>query len=59
MNMKTRETPKYIPCDFLVVKSDIQVRLENQGCRFSSQELLSKHEMDVNKPCKCGRPNNE
>ena len=41
---------------FPVQKSELQRRLERQGCRFSSQELLTNHEPDINKPCACGRP---
>ena len=57
--METRESFQYIPREFAVIKSDVQKRLEAQGCRFKDQELLSKHEIDINKPCYCGRPNNE
>jgi hypothetical protein len=54
--METRESFQYITREFAVVKSDVQKQLEAQGCRFKDQELLSEHELDVNKPCYCGRP---
>lgn len=40
-----------------VHKSNKQIQLEAQGCRFMGQELLDNHELDPNKPCQCGRPN--
>ena len=41
-----------------VMKSNKQIQLEKQGCRFNGQELLSNHELDKDKKCYCGRPNN-
>ena len=55
--MKTRESYQYIPCEFTVVKSDIQKTLDSQGCVFREQELLSNHELDMSKNCYCGRRN--
>ena len=40
-----------------VMKSDTQKQLENNGCRFNGQELMSNHQVDITKPCYCGRPN--
>ena len=40
-----------------VLKSDKQIMLEQQGCRFKGQELLDDHELDPDKECYCGRPN--
>lgn len=40
-----------------VQRSDKQIQLEAQGCRFMGQESLDNHELDPNKPCQCGRPN--
>lgn len=39
-------------------KSEKQIQLEKQGCRFNGQEKLDNHEIDIKKPCYCGRPNN-
>lgn len=38
------------------LKSDLQIKLENQGCVFNGQEALSNHEENINKPCYCKRP---
>lgn len=40
-----------------VMKSNIQATLEENGCVFDNQELLSNHEIDKDKICYCGRPN--
>lgn len=43
-----------------LIKSDKQIKLERQGCRFAmGQELLDNHELDPKKECHCGRPNKE
>ena len=42
---------------FEVQVSDKQKQLERQGCKFSGQELLDNHELDMDKPCYCNRPN--
>jgi len=34
-----------------------QDQLEKQGCEFSGQEALDNHELDMDKPCYCKRPN--
>jgi hypothetical protein len=38
-----------------VKKSEKQIRLEQQGCIFTGQEFLDNHELDMTKPCYCGR----
>jgi len=40
-----------------VQKNDLQKLLESQGCVFKGQELLTLHEINPDKPCKCGRQN--
>lgn len=57
IKVKTRESSQYLPCEFLVIKSKLQIKLEAQGCRFNGQELLKNHESDLSKSCQCGRPN--
>jgi hypothetical protein len=42
---------------FSVRKSQNQRQLEKQGCVFVGQELLGNHELDPEKDCCCGRPN--
>jgi len=44
------------PLKFNAQKSELQKKLENQGCVFRGQELLANHEPDQAKPCQCGRP---
>lgn len=39
------------------VKSQKQRKLERQGCGFKGQERIDNHELDIRKPCYCGRPN--
>ncbi len=39
-----------------LLKSEKQIELERQGHIFKGQELLDNHEIDVGKPCYCGRP---
>lgn len=39
-----------------VEKSKKQEEIERLGHYFTSQDLLSKHELDPKKPCYCGRP---
>ncbi len=38
-------------------KSEKQIKLEEQGCVCIRQDPLNKHELNINKPCYCGRPN--
>jgi len=38
-----------------VSKSDLQIKLDKNGCIFHGQEMLSKHEQNPRKPCFCGR----
>lgn len=38
-----------------VQKSKEQLVLERNGCVLKSQEPLSNHEIDISKPCYCGR----
>ena len=40
-----------------VMKCAKQEQLERQGCEFIGQELLDNHELDMDKPCYCNRPN--
>jgi len=57
--METSVHLENLTCEFVVCKSKDQKQLEAQGCIFQGQELLSKHELDINKPCYCGRQNKE
>jgi hypothetical protein len=47
----------YFEYTFPIIKSELQKKLERQGCAFKGQELLANHEADPEKPCYCGRPN--
>jgi hypothetical protein len=42
---------------FPVTKGNRQIILEEQGCALFGQESLIDHELDITKPCYCGRPN--
>jgi hypothetical protein len=52
------DTEKSACNGLLVLKSTKQITLERQGCVFRVQELLDNHELDTEKECYCGRPNN-
>ena len=41
----------------LIMKSEKQKTLEINGCVFIGQELLDNHEIDIENPCYCNRPN--
>ena len=57
---REQQERKSKPCNSFpeswVCKSEKQIQLERQGCRFNGQELLDNHELDPEKPCQCGRP---
>ena len=40
-----------------ISKSEKQKTLEENGCALNGQEYLDNHEIDINKPCYCKRPN--